>query len=126
MRIGVTLGDPSGIGPEIVLAACATLVGAPPSSAAREALIRLTATQRVALLGLLAALAWTAGATLVAPRRAIAFDGARTVTLLTMALPLGASRALAGRRRVGLFVVLALVTYFPELSLWVPRLFGYE
>jgi len=44
------------------------------------------------------AFAWTILATLVAPRSAIAGDGLRTLALFGLALPLGASSALAGER----------------------------
>jgi O-antigen ligase len=79
-------------------------------ASARPRVRAFTGTQRVVLSALVLALVGTVVVTLVAPRRAIALDALRTLALFALALPLGASRALAARHRVRLMLAVFVGT----------------
>ncbi len=71
-----------------------------------------SAWQRVAAGALGAVLVWSTVAALASPRRAIAIDALRTLALAAVALPLGASATLDGRRGarlLGVFIACAAV-----------------
>jgi len=91
----------------IALAAAALLVVPPKPPAARWSWRDTTIEQRVVLLLVGVALAFALVAAIVSPRRATALDATRTLLLAALLLPLGASRALDGRRSrvvIGTFV----------------------